>query len=58
MRQGFGGGLVVVALLTAHVGKGGEPNVNGRGQTNWLTDYGQARSLARATGRPIFLVFR
>jgi hypothetical protein len=24
----------------------------------WLTDYGQALELARATGKPLFVVFR
>jgi hypothetical protein len=24
----------------------------------WLTDYGRAREIARAAGKPIFLVFR
>ncbi len=28
------------------------------GKPVWLTDYGQARKAARATGRPMFVVFR
>jgi len=30
----------------------------GQDQTNWLTDYEQARKVARATGKPLFIVFR
>ncbi len=27
-------------------------------QTGWLTDYAQARALARQTGKPLLVVFR
>ncbi len=27
-------------------------------RTNWITDYGKARAAARASSKPIFLVFR
>lgn len=30
----------------------------GQGQGRWFTDYALAREQARATGKPIFLVFR
>jgi len=30
----------------------------GQDQTNWLTDYEQARKVARATGKPLFIVSR
>ena len=28
------------------------------GAANWITDYDKARAAARASGKPIFLVFR
>jgi len=30
----------------------------GQNQAHWLTDYDQARKIARATGKPLFIVFR
>lgn len=49
MIRGTTAGLFATLLLTTAVAGDGP---------KWLTDYGQARELARATGKPILLVFR
>ena len=49
MARGTIAGLLVALLLTtAAVDEG----------PRWLTDYARAREVARAAGKPIFLVFR
>ena len=37
---------------------GEEETATARQASVWLTDYGQARRLARESGKPLFVVFR
>ena len=58
MRYGLVLGAVGLVLVTHAVGSfpGGEaPGPKGPA---WLTDYAAARKAARASGKPIFAVFR
>ena len=49
MARGTMAGLFVGLLLTTAAADEGP---------RWLTDYARAREVARAAGKPIFLVFR
>jgi hypothetical protein len=49
MGRGTTAGLFVALLLTTAAADEGP---------RWLTDYARAREVARAAGKPIFLVFR
>jgi hypothetical protein len=48
LRMTTAGLLATLLLTTAAADEG----------PRWLTDYGSAREVARAAGKPIFLVFR
>jgi hypothetical protein len=47
----------VAALLALGLSAGAAP-ADDKGAAGWVTDYGKARAAARASGKPIFLVFR
>jgi hypothetical protein len=48
-------GLGPVTLVGAEAAEPGERNNQA---TGWLSDYATARTVARQSGKPIFLVFR
>jgi hypothetical protein len=51
-------GLVGLAFLVPTARKVGDLGAAELMQSVWLTDYVQARATARASGKPIFVVFR
>jgi hypothetical protein len=48
------GSVLAVACVTVT----GSLAVPAEEEPRWITDYAQARAAARASGKPIFLVFR
>ncbi len=50
------GGLLGMGMASLHdIGPG---EAQAQKKAGWLTDYAQARALARQTGKPLFVVFR
>jgi hypothetical protein len=58
MKKWLVGGVVGLAFLALIVRKTGEAEAAGRQLPTWLTDYAAARAAARASGKPVFVVFR
>ena len=54
-RQWLPGGVLVACILGLVTARADDP---GKGGDVWLSDYEQARKVARETDRPIFVVFR
>lgn len=52
------GGMLAVAAVLAGQNVTGQPQKVNPNQYGWLTNLEQAKSLAKKTGKPIFLVFR
>jgi hypothetical protein len=56
MKQGY---VLCLACLLALPALGKDPPSPAKDQLSpWLTDYDEARKLARQTDRPLFVVFR
>lgn len=57
MRSIFATALMLCATsVVSAQGKGAASQIAAK--NGWLTDLGQAKTLAQKTGKPIFLVFR
>jgi hypothetical protein len=52
------GGLLGLGITGWTGSTATEPAPQGRKEATWLTDYETARKVARASGKPIFVVFR
>lgn len=52
------GGSAAVAVLILAGAAAGQTTLAGLGAPKWQTDYELARKIARASGKPLFVVFR
>jgi hypothetical protein len=58
MRERLVGVATCLAAVLGAVGPARNAAPPPQNEPAWLTDYDEARKLARASGKPIFVVFR